>query len=122
MTDSSSRGPARTPEELPRLFHARANAGDVDGLVALYETDAILAVGVPVATGHAEIRKFYADLLARRSSFAETELLPVLINGDLAMTISRLPNGSTSVEIARRQSDGGWLWVIDQLKVKPAAG
>jgi ketosteroid isomerase-like protein len=121
MTDSAQRASARSPEELPRLFHARANAGDVEGLVALYEPDAVLAVGTPVATGHAEIRKFYADLLARKSSFPETELLPVLRNGDLAMTIARLPNGSTSVEIARLQTDGGWLWAIDQLKVKPVS-
>lgn len=121
MTDAT-RGLARSPEELPRLFHARANAGDVEGLVMLYEPDAVLAVGTPVATGHVEIRKFYADLLARKSSFPETELLPVLRNGDLAMTIARLPNGSTSVEIARLQSDGNWRWVIDQLKVKSTSG
>lgn len=35
--------PALEPEDLARFFVVRANAGDVDGLVALYETDAVLA-------------------------------------------------------------------------------
>ncbi|MDO9427641.1 MAG: nuclear transport factor 2 family protein [Methylobacterium sp.] len=115
-TDTSR---ADAPEDLARLFNARANAGDVAGLVALYEPDAVLAAGAVVATGHAEIEKFYTDLLARKSDFPAVETLPALRNGDLAMTFARLPNGHVSVETARRQDDGGWLWVIDQLKIKP---
>ncbi|KQP10314.1 hypothetical protein ASF28_04000 [Methylobacterium sp. Leaf99] len=115
-TDTSR---ADAPEDLARLFNARANAGDVAGLVALYEPDAVLAAGAVVATGHAEIRKFYTDLLARKSDFPAVETLPALRNGNLAMTFARLPNGHVSVETARRQDDGGWLWVIDQLKIKP---
>ncbi len=122
MTDPSQRELAHSPEELLRLFHSRANEGDVEGLVALYEAGAVLAVGAPVATGHAEIRKFYADLLARKRTFPETEHLPVLRNDGLAMTTSRLPNGNISVEIARLQTDGSWLWVVDQLKIKPVSG
>lgn len=34
---------ALEPEELARFFVLRANAGDVEGLVALYEPDAALA-------------------------------------------------------------------------------
>lgn len=112
MTDRSH------PEDLVRLFGERANAGDLEGLVDLYEPEAVLAVGAPVATGHAEIRKFYADLLARKSSFPPVEPMPALYNGDLAMTVTPLPKGRCSVEVARRQADGGWRWVIDQLKVE----
>ncbi|MCJ2082576.1 YybH family protein [Methylobacterium sp. J-090] len=115
-TDTSR---ADAPEDLARLFNARANAGDVAGLVALYEPDAVVAAGAVVATGHAEIETFYTDLLARKSEFPAVETLPALRNGDLAMTFARLPNGNISVETARRQADGGWLWVIDQLKIKP---
>lgn len=111
---------AHEPEDLARLFNERANAGDVEGLVALYEPDAVLAAGKVVATGHAEIRAFYADLLARRSEFPEPETLPAIRNGDIAMTFARLPNGTISVETARRQPEGGWRWLIDQLKIKPA--
>lgn len=111
---------AREPEDLARLFNERANAGDVEGLVALYEPDAVLAAGKVVATGHAEIRAFYTDLLARRSEFPAPETLPAIRNGDIAMTFARLPNGTISVETARRQPEGGWRWLIDQLKIKPA--
>lgn len=116
----TTRDLAENPEDLTRLFLARANAGDAEGLVALYEPDAVIAAGAVVATGEAEIRRFYTDLLARRSDFPDVEILPALRNGPIAMTFARLPNGTLSVEIARRQADGGWLWVIDQLKIKPA--
>ncbi|MCC0808517.1 hypothetical protein FPV16_20250 [Methylobacterium sp. W2] len=112
---------AQSPEDLARLFHERANAGDVEGLVALYEPDAVLAAGKVVATGQQEIRAFYTDLLARRSEFPAAEALPSIRNGSVAMTFARLPNGTISVETARLQDDGGWLWIIDQLKIKPAA-
>ncbi|WP_375463426.1 YybH family protein [uncultured Methylobacterium sp.] len=112
---------AMAPEALAHLFNRRANAGDVEGLVALYEPDAVLAAGRIVATGHAEIRSFYADLLARRSEFPMADELPAIRNGGLAMTFARLPNGTISVETAREQADGSWLWIIDQLKIKPAA-
>lgn len=110
---------AETPQDLARLFVARANAGDVDGLVALYEPDAVLAAGPVVATGHTEIRRFYAELLSQRSEFPPVDQLPAIQNGPLAMTFARSPNGAISTEVARRQSDGGWLWLIDQLKIKP---
>ena len=41
MSDNDQQ--AARPEDLSRLFVERANAGDVDGLVALYEPDAVLA-------------------------------------------------------------------------------
>jgi ketosteroid isomerase-like protein len=112
---------ANEPGDLAGLFNARSNAGDVEGLVALYEPDAVLAAGKVVATGHAEIRRFYTDLLAKKSDFPTPETLPPLINGDLALTFARLPNGSLSVESARRQADGTWRWAIDQLKIKLTA-
>jgi hypothetical protein len=35
-----------------------------------------------------------------------------ILNGDVALTSTRLPNGVVTAEIARRQRT--WLWVIDQ--------
>lgn len=118
MTGSIEKA-AQGPEDLAKLFNERANAGDVEGLVALYEPDAVLAAGEVVATGHAEIRQFYTDLLKRKSEFPEPETLPAILNGSLALTFARLPNGALSVEAARRQEDGTWRWTIDQLKIAP---
>ena len=110
---------AQHPEDLARFFIDRANAGDVEGLVALYEPDAVLAVGEPVASGHEEIRQFYARILAKKREFPPVDQMKPVIHGDLAMTTSRQPNGNISTEIARRQPDGTWLWKLDQLKIEP---
>lgn len=121
MTETTARpdrAPARAPEDLARLFNERANAGDVEGLVALYEPEAVLAVGDVVATGREAIRGFYADLLARRSDFPMPDTPPAIRNGDVALTCARLPNGVISMEVARAQEDGTWLWSIDQLKLR----
>jgi hypothetical protein len=41
---------------------------------------------------------------------------PALRFGDLALTSTRFAGGATA-EVARRQPDGSWLWVIDQPRV-----
>jgi hypothetical protein len=35
------------------------------------------------------------------------------VSGDLAMTVCTQANGDVSVEVARRQANGSWLWAID---------
>jgi ketosteroid isomerase-like protein len=115
MTDETARERAATPEDLIRLILERLNAGDVEGLAALYEPDAALALpGGRVATGTAEIRKAYAALVAARPTFEAGTPKPTLRSGDLALTSSRLTDGAVTVEVARRQPDGTWLWVLDQ--------
>lgn len=55
MEDDAEREGATQPEELSRLIVERLNAGDVDGRVALYEPDAVLALpDGQVATGAQE--------------------------------------------------------------------
>jgi ketosteroid isomerase-like protein len=111
---------ATHPEDLSRLIVERLNAGDVDGLVALYEPDAVLALpDGQTATGSDEIRKAYRRLLADRPKFEPGTQRPTLRCGDLALTSSRLPDGVVTVEVARRQADGTWLWVLDQPNVIP---
>ena len=54
-----SRGFALDPQDLARLLVSRANAGDVEGMVALYEPDAALACGDGrIAIGTDAIRSF----------------------------------------------------------------
>jgi ketosteroid isomerase-like protein len=114
---SDGRAGAERPEDLARLFLERANDGDVDGLVELYEPTAVLALPPgQVSAGHQAIREVYRALLARVQVFS-AEQQPALRNGDLAVTSSRLPDGSTTAEVARRQPDGTWRWVIDQPRI-----
>ena len=120
VTGNPESAPAAQPEDLGRYFLERANAGDVEGLVALYEPGAVLAFPPGrLAAGHEEIRKVYADLLADRPSFSSAGQRPVIRNGDLALTSTLLPGGGATVEVARRQPDGSWRWVIDQPAVLP---
>ena len=94
---------------------SRANAGDVEGLVALYEPDAVLA-GPEGRTlvGTEAIRSFYAAVLADRPQFEPGEQRPALLRGDLTLTSSHLTDGTVRAEVARRQADGTWLWAVDQ--------
>ena len=116
MDDVATRERAAQPEDLDRLFLQRANAGDVDGLVALYEPDAVLAFppGRHVV-GSAAIRVVYSELLVGRPRF-DGEIRPAIRNGDIAIT-STTRTGNATVEVARRQPDGTWLWMIDQPSV-----
>lgn len=115
VTANTEPEPAAQPEDLGRYFLERANAGDVEGLVARYEPGAVLAFPPGrLATGRDEIRRVYAELLADKPSFGSAGQQPVIRNGDLAPTSTRLPGGGATVEVARRQPDGSRRWVIDQ--------
>jgi ketosteroid isomerase-like protein len=106
---------ATNPNDLARYFVERANAGDVDGLVALYEPNAVLAFPEgSVVTGHAEIRAVYEDFLAARPVLEPGRQREPLVSGDLALTSTELTTGVVTVEIAHRQPDGSWLWAVDQ--------
>lgn len=108
--------PAREPEDLDRFFLQRATAGDVEGVVALYEPDAVLAFPPGELTvGTDAIRAVYARLLAEPPPFDGT-IRPAIRAGDLALTVTNRP-GNATAEVARRQPDGTWRWLIDQPNV-----
>ena len=129
MSNSENRERAAQPEDLNRFFLERANAGDVNGVVALYEPDAVLVSpgGQPI-TGTQALRQAYTQLFAGNPKF-EGETQGAIHNGDLALTSTQFttssvgPGGklltmkSATTEVARRQPDGTWLWVIDQPNV-----
>jgi ketosteroid isomerase-like protein len=107
--------PAIEPDDLERLYVERVNAGDVDGLVALFEPDAVVAFAPGrVATGSQAIRQVFDDYVASGVKLTLGEQQPTLRVGDLALTSTRLNRGDVTAEIARRQPDGTWRWVIDQ--------
>lgn len=106
------------PEDLARLLVERINAGDLEGVVSLYEREAVLALpGGQVAVGQDAIGRFYADLLKPKPTFEAGDQLPALRLGDLALTSTRLVSGGATAEIARRQPDGSWRWAVDRPNV-----
>jgi ketosteroid isomerase-like protein len=115
MPNQTRHQPATTPDDLGRFFVERANAGDVEGLVALYEPEAVVAFPAGgCATGHTEIRTLYESVLAQRPAFEPGIQQSAMISRDLALTSTRLVDGAITVEVAHRQPDGSWLWAIDQ--------
>ncbi|WP_309604149.1 hypothetical protein [Phenylobacterium sp.] len=107
--------PARHPSDLAKFVVSRITAGDIDGIVALYDPDAILvADDGKVLVGQAAIRAFYCSLLKSNAQFAPGREAPPLFNDAIALTSSTLADGTTIAEIARLQTDGSWLWIIDQ--------
>ena len=118
MTNEASFETARDPQDLERLLIERQWAGDVDGMAALYEPDAVLDNGEgQLMLGRQAIRALFADFEAAGKKFASGKQSPAVISGDLALTSTHLPDGSVTAEVARRQSDGTWLWVIDRYSV-----
>lgn len=116
---------ARTPEDLDRLFAGAMNAGNLDALVALYEPQASLTPAPgKVAVGTDAIRGALAGFLAGNPKMT---LSPRVVSraGDLALLTSKWEITMTdadgkpaqlrgqSVEVARRQPDGDWLFAID---------
>ncbi len=115
----------RQPEELHQFFVSCVNAHDVDALLALYEHDATVAdmAGQPLQ-GPGNLRAFLTGFLAAVKRI-EGETRKVLISGEIALLSSSwhavlaTPDGGdttvtgTSAEIARRQSDGTWRFLLD---------
>jgi ketosteroid isomerase-like protein len=117
MTDRTNWHSVRDPQDLERLLVMRQHAGDLDGMMALYEKDAVIDTGKGLVRGIDAIRALFAETIAFGRKFQIGEQRPALICGDLALTSTAMPDGSVTSEVARRQSDGSWLWVIDRFSV-----
>ena len=126
--------PATRPEQLHRLFEEAFNAGDLDALLALYEPDAAL-IPEPGVVVHGVDQigpalKGFLDIGGKM----KLDTKEVVIVGDLAYLMNRwsltatnedgspLEMGAVTAEVARRQADGSWLYVIDNAVGDLAAG
>ncbi len=115
-----------TPEALMNCFADRLNAGDLDGLVALYDPSAVFEPqpGV-VVRGHPAIRQALTDLLMLEPALV-AETVQVLAAGDTALVVNEwvltgfAPDGTPvrqtgrSADVVCKQPDGRWLVAIDK--------
>jgi uncharacterized protein (TIGR02246 family) len=119
--------PAHKPEELDELFVQALNSGDLDALVALYEPQACLEHQPgQVAIGTQAIREALSGLLTMNPKLT-LEVKSLNQTSDIALTSANWhltslgPDDTTvnmrgqSVEVSRRQPDGTWLFLIDNL-------
>ncbi|GGM70652.1 hypothetical protein GCM10012275_46330 [Longimycelium tulufanense] len=115
MNGNGERESPQRPEDIARLMAERFNSGDIDGIVALYEPEAVISLpGSGVVRGQEEIRNGWERLKAMGATVDLEEERPALRSGDLALTSRLTADGTVNVEVARRQPDGSWRWVIDQ--------
>jgi uncharacterized protein (TIGR02246 family) len=118
---------ATSPMHLMSLFAQRAAAGDVDGLMALYEPAAVFEPRLgTVLRGADAIRGALAAFAAMRPRIEYAGAADCVIVDDIAIVANtwtvfgHLPDGGThrdgglSADVLRRQPDGSWLILIDQ--------
>jgi uncharacterized protein (TIGR02246 family) len=126
---------ATSPTHLMSLFAQRASAGDVDGLMALYESQAVFEPQLgTVLRGCDAIRAALTAFAAMRPTIEYGRKADCVIVDDIAIVantwtvVGELPDGSThreaglSADVLRRQADGSWLILIDQPRGSVVSG
>ncbi|MEY2422271.1 MAG: hypothetical protein QOI95_2338 [Acidimicrobiaceae bacterium] len=111
--------PTMEPADLHVSVQTAFNAGDVDALVGLYEPDAWLFGPEGPVQGLDAIRAVWAGFVEFGGQLQMTTRY-VVQHGEIAMlsnewtlTIDGAPVSATTAEVARKQSDGSWRYVID---------
>ncbi len=111
---------ATTAGELIGLFAERFATGDIDGLLELYEEGAVFPTHHTIARGDDQIRAVlqgYVDSGAKlrfdRQVAFETGDIALVQNAWTLTMVSGEEATGVTVEIARRQPDGPWKYVID---------
>jgi ketosteroid isomerase-like protein len=110
--------PAKSPEEICRLFQQYMASGDLDAILGLYDPEAIfLNQSGEVKKGKAGLREVLAPLAAAKARF-DYNLRQIIQSGDIALmhtdwqVTSPQPMFTYAIEVARRQPDGTWRWLI----------
>jgi uncharacterized protein (TIGR02246 family) len=117
---------ANRPEDVDRLFGECINAGDIDGVVDLYEPGATLVTqDAGTLVGHQAIRGYLEALSSMRATIDMGTIPVVPLDEGLAVThhdfhgTVTAPDGQTvemsgkATEVVRRQSDGSCRFVLD---------
>ncbi|WHZ25808.1 MAG: hypothetical protein OJF51_000603 [Nitrospira sp.] len=110
--------PANTPEEICRLFQQYMLTGDLDAVLALYDREvAFLNQAGDVIRGRDRLKLELSPLVAAKPRF-EFSIKEIVHANDIALmhthwTVSgSQPMRTYAIEVARRQPDGTWRWLI----------
>ncbi|HZP57014.1 MAG TPA: nuclear transport factor 2 family protein [Dehalococcoidia bacterium] len=107
---------AKTPGELSLLFAKYVGEGDLDALVALYEPAAAFHDQAGTVHNGAEAIRAAMKPFAEMKPDITCDPRKVVQTGDIAMVHNywkMTGAAGHAVEVARRQPDGSWLYVID---------
>lgn len=115
----------RDPESWPAAFTQRLDAGDVDGILSLYESEAKMLAPPEgtVTAGHAAIAAVMAGL-SKSQARLQSHVVSCVTVADIAILYTDFrgsltePSGARremqqrAIEVLRRQSDGSWKLVF----------
>jgi uncharacterized protein (TIGR02246 family) len=106
--------------DIHRLVQDAFNAGDTDALVALYEEDAAMATSDGTfVKGRDAIREQWSGFVALGGNIQMSTRYAVvvgetaLLSNEWNFTGAGMEFSSRTAEVARRQPDGTWKYVID---------
>ena len=111
------------PHKIADCVAAFLQSGDLEGIVSMFHPDCqiFFPPDQPPSIGHEGARRVFADFVAQRPVLKSTVTSEVII-GDTALLHatwsfwgqdgSLIAEGA-STEVARRQKDGGWVYLID---------
>jgi ketosteroid isomerase-like protein len=109
--------PAKNPEEICHLFKQYMAEGDLDSALSVYDQEAVfLNRAGEVKKGEA-LRQELAPFAAVKATF-DFNIKQVIQSGDIALmhtewkVSSPEPISVYAIEVARRQPDGTWRWLI----------
>lgn len=110
--------PATSPEQLSQLFSQAIGRGDLEAVMALYEPGAVfLTQSGDLRSGTDAIRQEMAPLADMKPEF-KINVDKVVSSGDITLmystwSVSNPQSSGRAIEVARRQPDGTWLYVVD---------
>ncbi len=109
---------AKYPEEICRHFQLHMSNGDLDSLLELYDAEAVFLTETgETLKGHGGIREALAPL-ARDKALFYYHVVQVIQSGEIALmhtdweVTSPQPMSSYAMEVAKKQADGSWRWLI----------
>jgi uncharacterized protein (TIGR02246 family) len=109
--------PASSPQEICRLFQQYMAEGNIDSVLSVYDPEAVFLNQSGQVKGREALRQELEPLAAMNSRF-DFNVKQVVRSGDIALmhtewkVSSPEPMSVYAIEVARRQSDGTWRWLI----------
>lgn len=116
--------PPVEPQDWPRIFTERINAGDLDGAVALYEPEArFVTPSGETLVGREQMRRVLAGLIDAKTRM-QCRVVKAVAAGDIAVLYTDFQlttveaSGKTvevnqkAIEVLRRKLDGTWRLIV----------
>ena len=116
--------PPVEPQDWPHIFTERINAGDLDGVAALYEPDArFVSPSGETIVGREQMRRVLAGLIDAKTRM-QCLVIKAVATGDVAVLYTDFQgttveaSGKTvvinqkAIEVLRRQPDGTWRLIV----------